>query len=132
MPLKLRTYRIGDAPKRGEGLRLAATRFLPRGVRKADYARLQLFDLWFPVLAPSSALLKGRARKNWKSFMQRYEAELRKNTDARQSVLLVAEVAKRTPVSIGCYCADESICHRSVLARVIRGAAEGRWPGAQL
>ena len=127
MPLKLRTFRIGDAPKRGEGLRLAATRFLPRGVRKADYARLRLFDLWFPVLAPSRILLKSR---NSKGFMKRYEAELCRDTGARQAVLLVAEVAKRTAVSVGCYCADEAKCHRSVLARVIRAAADGRWPGA--
>jgi uncharacterized protein YeaO (DUF488 family) len=128
MPLKLRTFRIGDAPKRGDGLRLAAARFLPRGVKKADYG--PLFDLWFPVLAPSQRLLKGRAKKNFKSFMQRYEAELRKTTDARQSVLLVAALAKHTPISIGCYCAGESTCHRAVLARVIRDAGEGRWPGA--
>jgi uncharacterized protein YeaO (DUF488 family) len=125
MALKLRTFRIGDRPKRAEGLRLAATRLLPRGVRKADYARLGLFDLWFPALAPSQGLLKSR---NTKGFMKRYEAELRRETDARQAVLLVAEVAKRTPIAIGCYCADETTCHRSVLAGVIRAAADGRWP----
>jgi uncharacterized protein YeaO (DUF488 family) len=125
MALKLLTFRIGDAPKRGEGLRLAATRFLPRGIRKADYARLRLFDLWFPVLAPSRGLLKSRSTKG---FMRRYEAELRRETAARQAVLLVAEVAKRTAVSLGCYCANEAECHRTVLAGVIRAAADGRWP----
>ena len=127
MALRLGTFRIGDAPKRGEGLRLATTRFLPRGVKKADYKRLRLFDLWFPVLAPSRTLLETR---NTSGFMKRYEAELRRSTDARQAVFLVAEVAKRTAVSVGCYCADEAQCHRTVLARIIRTAAEGRWPGS--
>jgi uncharacterized protein YeaO (DUF488 family) len=123
MAVRLRTFRIGDAPKRGEGLRLATTRFLPRGVKKADYKRLRLFDLWFPVLAPSRSLLKSRGTPG---LMKRYEAELRRSTGARQAVLLVAEVAKRTPVSVGCYCADEATCHRTVLARIIREAAEGK------
>lgn len=105
---------------------MATTRFLPRGVKKADYKRLRLFDLWFPVLAPSRTLFKAR---NTSGFMKRYEAELRRDTDARQAVLLVAEVAKRTAVSVGCYCVDEAQCHRAVLARIIRTAAEGRWPG---
>src|SRR5258706_8660555 len=115
MTMLLGTFRIGDAAKPGDGLRLAATRFLPRGVKKADFGRL--FDLWFPVLAPSQRLLKTRGTKNFKSFMQRYEGELRKNTDARQSLLLVAAIAKRTPISVGCYCADESTSHRAVLAQ---------------
>ena len=124
MAVRLRTFRIGDAPKRGEGLRLATTRFVPHGVKKADYKRLRLFDLWFPVLAPSRSLFRSR---NTPGFMKRYEGELRRNTDARQAVLLVAEVAKRTAVSVGCFCVDEALCHRTVLARVIRSAAEGRW-----
>jgi uncharacterized protein YeaO (DUF488 family) len=124
--MKLGTFRIGDAPKRGDGLRLATTRFLPRGVRKADYKRLRLFDLWFPILAPTRTLLGARGTPG---FMKRYEAELRRSTDARQAVLLVAEIAKRAAVSVGCYCADETVCHRAVLARIIRAAAEGRWPG---
>lgn len=125
MPLHLRTFRIGDPPKRGEGLRLATTRFLPRGVRKTDYKRLGYFDLWLPTLAPSRALL---GRRGAKLFFERYESELARSTDARQTVLLIAMVAKVTPVSIGCYCADEATCHRRVLARVIRSAAGGRWP----
>lgn len=125
MPLHLRTFRIGDPPKRGAGLRLAATRFLPRGVRKTDYKRLDYFDLWLPTLAPSRTLL---GRRDSKLFFERYESELARSTDARQTVLLIAMIAKMTPVSVGCFCADEASCHRRVLARVIRSAAAARWP----
>jgi uncharacterized protein YeaO (DUF488 family) len=35
---------------------------------------------------------------------------------------LVAALAGRTPLAIGCYCEDEARCHRSALAELIRQA----------
>jgi uncharacterized protein YeaO (DUF488 family) len=124
MALKLRTFRIGEPPKRGEGIRLGVVRFLPRGVRKEDYRRRGLFDLWFPALAPSQALLKKRDA----GLLRRFRSELLSSSDSRQTLLFLAEVAKKTPLAVGCYCSDESKCHRSVLAALIREAAEGSLP----
>jgi uncharacterized protein YeaO (DUF488 family) len=124
MALKLRTFRIGEPPKRGEGIRLGVVRFLPRGVKKEDYRKRGLFDLWFPALAPSQALLKKRDS----GLPRRFRSELLASSESRQTLLFLAEVARKTPLAIGCYCADESKCHRSVLASLIRAAAEGSLP----
>jgi uncharacterized protein YeaO (DUF488 family) len=104
-------------------------RFLPRGVKKEDYARLDYFDVWFPLLAPSSELLKWLKTRDWpneqvkwKKFRERYIAEMNK-TDARQAINLLAELSRATPLSIGCYCENESACHRSILRELIERAA---------
>ena len=128
---KLGTFQIGTPRKTGEGLRVGAVRFLPRGVKKEDYARLDYFDVWFPLLAPSSELLKSLKRRQWpsekvrfSSLRSRYVAEMKK-TDARQAIKLLAELARSTPLSIGCYCENESACHRSILRELIEEAADG-------
>ncbi|HLG17653.1 MAG TPA: DUF488 family protein [Blastocatellia bacterium] len=127
--IKLHTFRIGTPRKAEEGLRVGTVRFLPRGVKAEDYARLDYFDVWFPLVAPSSELLKWLKSREWTSepvrwskFKARYVAEMKK-TDARQAIKLLAELAKATPLGIGCYCEDESTCHRSILRDLIEGAA---------
>jgi len=118
--LRLSTYRIGSPRGDGEGLRVGAVRFLPRGVKAEDYARKDYFDVWLPGVAPEANLIawwreKPAIPSRWKRFGARYGAFLRKDTNARQTVELLARVSDRTPVSIGCYCEDEARCHRSLL-----------------
>src|SRR5262245_13754084 len=126
--IKLGTFRIGTPRKPMEGLRIGTVRFLPRGVKKEDYARLDYFDVWFPLLAPSTDLLKWLKaqersdRVRWSKFKERYVSEMNK-TDARQGIKLLAELAKSAPLTIGCYCEDESFCHRSILRALIQNAA---------
>lgn len=125
------TYRIGSPRKRGEGLRLGTVRYLPRGVKKSDYARLGLFDVWLPVLAPSRELLRWAKGRPWdartrRAFFARYAREMEANTDSRQVIRLVAEAARRIPMCVGCYCEDESRCHRSLLVELIRAAHTAR------
>jgi uncharacterized protein YeaO (DUF488 family) len=124
MALKLKTFRIGGEPRRGEGLRLGVVRFLPRGVLKKDYQRLGLFDLWFPALAPSRKLLEKRDQ----GLFRRYRSELLKSSEKRQTLLLLAEVAKKIPISIGCSCEQANQCHRSVLASLLEEAGSGKLP----
>jgi uncharacterized protein YeaO (DUF488 family) len=124
MDLKLKTFRIGSRPVRSAGIRLGVVRYLPRGVKKEDYKRLGLFDLWFPALAPSRKLLSKRD----KNLFARYRSEILNDSERRQTLLFLAEVAKKTPISIGCYCEDESRCHRSVLASLLRAAGSGKLP----
>jgi uncharacterized protein YeaO (DUF488 family) len=133
MPLHLSTFRCGSPRKEGEGLRIGTFRYLPRGVRKEDYAKKDYFDVWLPTVAPSRETLrsfksKGIDEKTWGQLVQRYTSEMRKSTESRQTILLLAEMAKETPIAVGCYCADENFCHRSVLKRLIEEAAEGRFP----
>ena len=124
----LGTFKAGSPRKPGEGLRVGTVRFLPRRVKKEDYARLDYFDVWFPLLAPSAELIKwvkaggGPSEpKRWAKFKERYTAQMKK-TDARQAIKLLAELARVTPISIGCYCEDESACHRSILRELIEKA----------
>src|SRR5882672_7761575 len=122
--LKLNTFRIGSPRKRGEGLRLGVVRLLPRGIRKEDYARRDQFDLWFPVLAPSRALLrwynsKPPAAAHFRDFARRYRKEIAASGDTRQAVALLATLARDTPMAIGCYC-DNQNCHRFLLEEMIR------------
>ena len=121
------TFRIGTPRRKGEGLRLGTVRFLPRGVKKEDYARLDYFDVWLPLLAPSKELVawaqRGGLEKNIKQFYARYRRELLKHTEARQTLITLAKLGEKTDLSVGCYCEDESHCHRSELFRLLKEAA---------
>jgi uncharacterized protein YeaO (DUF488 family) len=99
--MNLGTFQVGSPRKLGEGLRVGTVRFLPRGVKKEDYARLNYFEAWFPLLAPSSELLNWLKtgewpRVRWSKFRERYMSEMNK-TDARQAIKLLAELARATP-----------------------------------
>jgi uncharacterized protein YeaO (DUF488 family) len=128
MALQLSTYFYGSKRKRGEGLRLGCTRYLARGVPKKEYAVRNIMDVWLPIVAPSRELLAwARANdledaRTWKIFVSRYRQEMKK-TNARQTIATLAELAKRTAISIGCYCHGEH-CHRFELERLIRAAAK--------
>jgi uncharacterized protein YeaO (DUF488 family) len=121
----LSTYQISTPRNRNRALRIGATRLPPRGVPKSRWRRDGYFDVWLPNIAPSRSLLhwiKQRDINDPKiraTFFKRYERELLGNSDARHILQLLAAIAKRTPISIGCFCADESRCHRSRLHRII-------------
>jgi uncharacterized protein YeaO (DUF488 family) len=127
--MTLRIVRLGSPRQRAEGLRIGTVRRPPRGVPKAEIAARD-FYVWFPNLAPSEALLKlgqaaGDARA-WKTFERRFLAEM-KRPDASRDLDLLAALSHRADFSLGCYCADESRCHRSILKRLLlqRGAQVG-------
>ncbi len=127
--LKLSTFQIGTPAKRGQGLRIGATRHPPRGVPKSRWVRDGYFDVWVPALAPSAKLIS-RFRPHLddpglrKKFFDSYERELLGVAESRQTVELMAQIAARMPISIGCFCEDESKCHRSRLHEIIRREAE--------
>lgn len=128
--VRLSNYTYFSKRKRGEGIRIGCTRYLVRGVPNKKYASWDIFDVWLPTLAPSRKLLAWVKRSNldeegkWKTFVQRYKNEMRRS-DPRQTIRVIAALAKTTPISIGCYC-QTSRCHRFVLERLIRSAAAGR------
>jgi uncharacterized protein YeaO (DUF488 family) len=123
--MSVRIVRLGSPRHPGEGLRIGTVRRPPRGVPKSEYASRDIYDVWLPTLAPSEALLKdARAalaegdEKSWKSFVRRYRAEM-KAPDARALLDVLAALSSQTNFSVGCYCADESRCHRSVLRELL-------------
>jgi uncharacterized protein YeaO (DUF488 family) len=123
--LKLRTYQYGSPREHDEGLRIGSTRYLPRGVPKENYAISNYFDVWLPSVAPSRELLQWFKENPEKidQFLVKYKREMQQ-TESKQTILLLAKMAEKTPISIGCYCANESHCHRSVLRELIEKAAE--------
>jgi uncharacterized protein YeaO (DUF488 family) len=121
--MAIRVVRLGDPRARGEGPRLGTVRRPPRGVRKEEYADRDYFDLWLPDLAPSASLVatalsQPLTDRRWNSFARRYRAEMRKPA-ARRLISLLATLSAGTSFSVGCYCADESHCHRSLLRELL-------------
>ncbi len=125
--MAIRVVRLGSPRATGEGLRLGTVRRPPRGVPKAEFAARDFYDVWMPELAPSEALVKeaqgAETEAQWKAFLRRYRAEMAQPERARLLDLLAA-LSRQTDFSVGCYCEDESRCHRSALRALLaeRGA----------
>ena len=120
--MAIRVVRLGTPRARGEGLRLGTVRRPPRGVPKAEYASRDFYDIWLPELAPSQELVKialgAKNPREWQRFVKRYRAEM-KRPRAAQLLRLLAAFSHHTAFSVGCYCAEESRCHRSVLKTLL-------------
>jgi len=115
----IRVVRLGSPRARGEGLRLGTVRRPPRGVRKADYARRNYYDVWLPELAPSAQLVT-RAQADWQSFARAYRREM-KAPAAERLLELLARMSHHADFSVGCYCENEERCHRSILKKLLTG-----------
>lgn len=114
--------KLGSPRQKHEGLRIGTVRRPPRGVRKEDYARKNIYDVWFPNLSPSEALLKAsfpvEDEKTWRTFKQSFRAEM-KSPGARHDLDLLAALSHHTNLAIGCYCEEEDRCHRSLLRALL-------------
>ena len=125
--MAIRIVRLGSEREPDEGLRIGTVRRPPRGVRKDEYASKNIYDVWFPNLSPSEALLKQyfpiSDEKQWRSFERRFLAEMKAPGPSKDLDILAA-LSHQTSFSVGCYCEDESRCHRSLLRRLLekRGA----------
>ena len=125
--MAIRVVRLGSPRARGEGLRLGTVRRPPRGVPKGEYASRDFYDVWLPDVAPSEQLVKvalgASDERGWRSFAKRYRSEMKRPPTARLLDLLAA-LSHEADFSVGCYCAQEDRCHRSVLRALLaeRGA----------
>ena len=124
MTARLTTYRYASVRQPGEGLRIGVARLAPRGIRCEDRQRLHYFDLWLPLLAPATELVPmfRRGDLSLADFSHRYRRGLQ-TKEARQAIELLAGFSLFLPISLGCYCADETRCHRSILRKVIAAEA---------
>ena len=126
--MSIRIVRLGSDRAPEEGLRIGTVRRPPRGVRKQDYASKNIYDVWFPNLSPSERLLKEAAPieddRSWRMFKRKFAVEM-KSPEAKRDLDLLAALSHHTNLSVGCYCEDESRCHRSLLRALleVRGAA---------
>jgi len=122
--MPIRIVRLGTKRAAGEGLRIGTVRRPPRGVPKSEYATGNWYDVWLPNLAPSAETIKiglgAKSERDWQVFAKRYRAEM--GTPENSRVLdLLAALSHQTSFSVGCYCEDESRCHRSILRELLRG-----------
>jgi uncharacterized protein YeaO (DUF488 family) len=123
--MAIRVVRLGTARARDEGVRIGTVRRPPRGVAKSQFASRNWYDVWFPNLAPSVATLKlGQAATTpakWSAFVRKYRAEMAAPGNAH-AIALLAALSHQGNFSVGCYCEDESRCHRSVLRELLAAA----------
>ncbi|MGE5336462.1 MAG: DUF488 domain-containing protein [Gemmatimonadota bacterium] len=121
--MTIRVVRLGTPRAPGEGPRLGTVRRPPRGVPKSEFARQNWYDVWFPNLSPSAELVKlaqgARTEREWEAFRRKYRAEMAAPDNARILDVL-ALLSQRSDFAVGCYCEDESHCHRSVLRALLR------------
>ncbi len=120
--MAVRIVRLGSARRRGEGLRIGTVRHPPRGVPKDQHAAQNWYDVWFPELAPSRPVVKlaqtAASPRQWDAFVKRYRSEMATPEKVRILKLLAA-MSRQSNFSVGCYCADEAQCHRSVLRALL-------------
>ena len=125
--MAVRVVRLGSARTEREGPRVGTVRRPPRGVPKKAFASQNWYDVWFPNLAPSVETMKMAQRattpKEWRAFFKKYRAEMARPENAR-ALDVLATLSHDANFSIGCYCEDESHCHRSALRALLveRGA----------
>lgn len=119
----VRVVRLGTARARNEGLRIGTVRRPPRGVPKSQHATQNWYDVWLPELSPSAEAVKlgqtAAGERQWAAFVKRYRSEMAA-PDRTRILDLLAAMSHQTNFSVGCYCEDESRCHRSVLRELLR------------
>ena len=119
--MSISIVKLGSRRAKNEGLRIGTVRRPPRGIRKQDYASKNIYDVWFPNLSPSEDLLKEffpANQQTWKTFKRKFLAEM-KAAGPRRDLELLAALSHQVNFSIGCYCEDESNCHRSILRELL-------------
>ena len=127
--MAVRVVRLGTPRHADEGPRLGTVRRPPRGVPKREFAKRDFYDVWYPNLAPSVETMKlglgAETPAQWKRFEKAYRSEMAA-PEAARTIEVLALLSQHANFSLGCYCEDESRCHRSLL----RGLLEQR--GAKL
>ena len=125
--MTVRIVQLGTPRAKDEGLRIGTVRRPPRGVPKEKFASQNWYDVWYPNLAPSVETMKqaqaAETPAQWAAFIKKFRVEMAQ-PDAARSLDVLAGLSHHAQFSLGCYCDDESHCHRSVLRALLeeRGA----------
>jgi uncharacterized protein YeaO (DUF488 family) len=121
----IKTKRWNDPREADDGFRLLICRYRPRAVPK----KKETWDLWWPQLGPSRDLHAAYYGKQgtpigWEEYRQRYLEEMK---GQEESIAFLAEevVGAGKPLTLLCSsaCADESLCHRTLLKHLIEERA---------
>jgi uncharacterized protein YeaO (DUF488 family) len=120
--MTVRIVRLGSQRTADEGLRIGTVRRPPRGVPKSEFAKQNWYDIWFPNLSPSAEIVKlaltAKTSAQWTAFVRKYRAEMA-TPESSRTIELLAALSHKCNFSVGCYCEDESHCHRSVLRALL-------------
>ena len=124
--MAIRVVRLGSPRAAGEGVRLGTVRRPPRGVPKSEFASRDYYDVWLPELAPSAAVVSWALSKpwtdaRWRRYTRTYLRELSAPAP-RHLIETLAALSHDTDFAVGCYCEDESRCHRSLLRDLLVAA----------
>lgn len=125
--MAVRIVRLGSTRHKNEGIRIGTVRRPPRGVPKSAFSSQDWYDVWFPNLAPSADIIKlaqqAETPAQWRTFANKYRTEMA-TPDNVHAIALLAALSHHTDFSVGCYCENESRCHRSILRTLLakRGA----------
>lgn len=118
----IRVVRLGSPRLKDEGTRIGTVRRPPRGVPKSAFASQNWYDVWFPNLAPSVPTMKAAQAATtpgaWQAFGRKYRREMATPENSRTLDVLAA-LSQHANFSVGCYCEDESRCHRSILRALL-------------
>jgi uncharacterized protein YeaO (DUF488 family) len=121
--MSVHIVRLGTERLPHEGTRIGTVRRPPRGVPKAEFARRNYYDVWYPELAPSVETMKmaqaAETPAEWAAFVKAYRREMAEAGAAR-SIALLAALSQHADFSVGCYCEIEAQCHRSVLRELLK------------
>ncbi len=114
MPVKFQKSAYDKAEPKTDGIRIVATRFWPRGLKK------EAADLYLPDLAPSADLLKTflAGEMPWKTFAKLYKDEMKAQKSHIRTLHYLSETAGDT-LTVMCACEKPEQCHRSLLAALI-------------
>jgi uncharacterized protein YeaO (DUF488 family) len=121
--MSVHIVRLGTDRLPHEGTRIGTVRRPPRGVPKAEFAKRNYYDVWYPELAPSVETMKraqaAETPAEWAAFVKAYRHEMAEPAAAR-SIALLAALSQHADFSVGCYCEIEEQCHRSVLRELLK------------
>ena len=121
--MAIRVVQLGKPRAENEGVRFGTVRRPPRGVKKSDFAREDWYDIWLPDLAPSAQLVSWALNDpwtddRWKRYRREYLREM-KEPSTQRLLQVLAALSHDSNFSVGCYCDDESRCHRSLLRELL-------------
>lgn len=121
--MPIRVVQLGKPRAENEGVRFGTVRRPPRGVKKSDFAKDDWYDVWLPDLAPSAQLVSWAVNDSWtddrwKRFRREYLREM-KEPPVQRLVQVLAALSHESSFSVGCYCDDETRCHRSILRELL-------------
>ena len=121
--MPIRIVRLGTPRIPNEGTRLGTVRRPPRGVRREQFATRDYYDVWVPDLAASGpvvswALSEPWTDARWTKYTKLYLREMAKPVP-RRLIAMLAAMSATSNFSVGCYCADETRCHRTLLRQLL-------------